>query len=189
MMKTLNILLCGLGGQGILFMTKVLANTAVAKGLKTLGAETHGMAQRGGSVVSHLRIGDVESSLVKSGSADYLLSLDEIESYRNLPSIANGAGMFVNAPPGFPQEKVKEFLDKKDTAYHAVNATKIAQDLVAPLSSNLALLGFFSSYCDEPMDYESVKQTIESISPDSFKEQNLAVFEAGYQKGIEEKAE
>ncbi|MBW1888117.1 MAG: 2-oxoacid:acceptor oxidoreductase family protein, partial [Deltaproteobacteria bacterium] len=75
-MDTVNIALCGLGGQGILFMTRVLAQAALDKGFNVMGAETHGMAQRGGSVISHLRLGDIESSLVMAGSARFLLSLD-----------------------------------------------------------------------------------------------------------------
>jgi hypothetical protein len=71
-MKTIDILLCGLGGQGILFMTKLLARTAMDKGLNVMGAETHGMAQRGGSVVSHLRLGETEGSLVRAGTSFYL---------------------------------------------------------------------------------------------------------------------
>ncbi|RLB26959.1 MAG: indolepyruvate oxidoreductase, partial [Deltaproteobacteria bacterium] len=64
-METVNIVLCGLGGQGILFMTRVLAQAALDRGLPVMGAETHGMAQRGGSVISHLRLGEVQSSLVR----------------------------------------------------------------------------------------------------------------------------
>ncbi|MCJ7684480.1 MAG: 2-oxoacid:acceptor oxidoreductase family protein, partial [Desulfobacteraceae bacterium] len=73
-MENINFVLSGLGGQGILFMTKLLARSAVNKGLKILVAETHGMAQRGGSVVSHLRVGDVKGSLVRAGSAHILLA-------------------------------------------------------------------------------------------------------------------
>ena len=61
-----------------------------------MAAETHGMAQRGGSVVSHLRLGTVKSSLVRAGSADILLALDEDEGYRNLAFLASGAGMYAN---------------------------------------------------------------------------------------------
>ena len=90
MMDKSNFVLCGLGGQGILFMTKVLSETALRKGYNVMGAETHGMAQRGGSVVSHLRLGDVKGSLVSNGSAHLLLSLDEVEGYRNLPFLSKG---------------------------------------------------------------------------------------------------
>ncbi|MFH1488585.1 MAG: 2-oxoacid:acceptor oxidoreductase family protein, partial [Pseudomonadota bacterium] len=102
-METTNIVLCGLGGQGILFMTKVVAHAALAKGFQVMGAETHGMAQRGGSVISHLRLGEVQSSLIRAGSAHLLLSLDENEGYRNLPFLARNSRMFVNSGPGrFP---------------------------------------------------------------------------------------
>jgi indolepyruvate ferredoxin oxidoreductase beta subunit len=91
-MEKINLVLSGLGGQGILFMTKLLARTAVDKGFKILVAETHGMAQRGGSVVSHLRVGDVKGSLVRAGSAHILLALEENEAYRNIPFLARGGG-------------------------------------------------------------------------------------------------
>ncbi len=186
-MKTVNIVLCGLGGQGILFMTKVLAWAAVNKGLNILGAETHGMAQRGGSVTSHLRLGDVKSSLVRAGTADLLISLDDIEAYRNLPFLAKGAEMYVNVSPElFPEERVKPFLDSKKIHYHALPAGKIAQELGAPLSTNLALLGYFSAFSKDPLSYKSLRTTIEEISPDTFKEKNFAVFDAGYKRGTED---
>ena len=106
-MEITNIVLCGLGGQGILFMTRVLSQTALSKGMDIMGAETHGMAQRGGSVVSHLRIGDIKGSLVRADSAHFLLALEENEGYRNLPFLAMGARMYVNSNSGdFPREEV-----------------------------------------------------------------------------------
>ena len=185
-METVNIILCGLGGQGILFMTRVLAQTALDKGFNVLGAETHGMAQRGGSVVSHLRIGDVQSSLVKTGSAHFLLALEENEAYRNLPFLSRGAKMFVNADSqGFPREEVKGFLDKRAITHRSAPAGKIALELDAPLCTNLALLGYFTSFDEGPATQEELRKTIETISPDRFKEVNLKVFEAGLQKGME----
>ena len=77
-------------------------------------AETHGMAQRGGSVISHLRIGKVKSSLVRTGTAHFLLSLEENEGYRNLPFLSQGARMYVNThSKNFPRKEVKGFLDKR----------------------------------------------------------------------------
>ena len=186
-MKTVNIVLCGLGGQGILFMTKVLAWTAVNKGLNILGAETHGMAQRGGSVTSHLRLGDVKSSLVRTGTAHFLISLDDIEVYRYLPFLAKGAEMYINGSPDlFPEQRVKPFLDSKRIHYHALPAGRMAQELGAPLSTNLALLGYFSAFRKGTLNYKSLRTTIEEISPDAFKEINFTIFDAGYKKGIEE---
>jgi indolepyruvate ferredoxin oxidoreductase beta subunit len=186
-METVNIILCGLGGQGILFMTRVLAQTALDKGFNVLGAETHGMAQRGGSVVSHLRIGDVQSSQVKTGSAHFLLALEENEGYRNLPSLSRGAHMYVNAnPQRFPREEVKAFLEKREITYRSAPAGTIALDLGAPLCTNLALLGYFTAFNEGPTTQEEIRKTIESISPDRFRDINLKVFEAGLQRGGQE---
>ena len=183
-MNTINMVLCGLGGQGILFMTKVLAQGALDQGYNVMGAETHGMAQRGGSVVSHLRIGNVQGSLVKTGEAPLLLALEESEGYRNLPFLATGGRLYVNtASPLFPREEVRGFLAKKEIIFHSVPASKIAQDLGVPMASNLALLGFFSAFEDDPFKYETMKQTIEKISPDRFKDKNLLIFDAGHQEG------
>ena len=187
-MDTINIALCGLGGQGILFMTKVLAQTALDKGFNVMGAETHGMAQRGGSVISHLRLGDVESSLVRTGAARFLLSLDENEGYRNLPFLARGAWFYVNTDSQhFPREEVKSFLDKREISYQSIPAGTIAQGLGAPLSSNLALLGYFSTFDEAPVTHEEMRNTIKKISPDQFREINLKVFDAGHERGMEER--
>jgi len=183
-MKTINLVLCGLGGQGILFMTKVLAQVALDKGCNVMGAETHGMAQRGGSVVSHLRVGNVQGSLVKTNEAPFLLALEENEGYRNLPFLATGGRLYVNtASPLFPREEVRGFLAKKEIISRSVPAGKIALDLGAPMASNLALLGFFSAFEDDPFEYENMRQTIGNISPDRFKDKNLSIFDAGHQEG------
>jgi indolepyruvate ferredoxin oxidoreductase, beta subunit len=183
-MNTINVVLCGLGGQGILFTTKVLAQVALDKGFNVMGAETHGMAQRGGSVVSHLRIGNVQGSLVRAQEAPLLLALEENEGYRNLPFLARRGRLYVNtSSPLFPREDVKGFLGKKEIVSRAVPAGKIALDQGAPMFSNLALLGFFSAFEDKPFDYETLKQTVVQISPERFREKNLSIFDAGHQQG------
>lgn len=183
-METVNIVLCGLGGQGILFMTRVLAQAALDQGLPIMGAETHGMAQRGGSVISHLRLGEVESSLVRTGTAHLLLSLEENEAYRNLPFLSRGGKMYVNAEPDhFPRQDVKDYLDKKNIVYRSIPAGEMARELGAPRSSNLALLGFFSAFDEGLVSYEEIRMTIDKISPKRFKDLNLKVLEAGHQKG------
>ena len=182
-MNAINLVLCGLGGQGILFMTKVLAQVALDKGYNVMGAETHGMAQRGGSVVSHLRLGNVQGSLVRTHEAPLLLALEENEAYRNLPFLARGGRLYVNTPsPLFPREEVRGFLARKEIISRAVPAGKIATDLGAPMSSNLTLLGFFSAYEDSPFDYETLRQTVAQISPDRFRDKNLSIYDAGHQE-------
>jgi indolepyruvate ferredoxin oxidoreductase beta subunit len=184
-MKTINIVLCGLGGQGILFMTRVLAQAVLDKGFNVIGAETHGMAQRGGSVISHLRLGEAQRSMVRSGTAHLLLSLDEDECYRNLAFLSRESKMYVNADPNdFPRTAVKGYLDKSEITYRALPASAIARECGAPRSSNLALLGFFSAFNEGPVTCAELRTTIEKISPMRFKEVNHKVFEAGYKIGL-----
>lgn len=181
-MDTVNIVLCGLGGQGILFVTKVLAETSLEKGYRILGAETHGMAQRGGSVVSHLRIGSAESSLVRTGGADVVLALEENEGYRNLPYLRKGSRLYVNANPRrFPRENVKGYLDKREVACHSAPAGEMAMELGAPMSTNVALLGFYSAFEEIPATHSELRATIERITPERFLDVNLRVFDAGYE--------
>lgn len=180
MSSTLNLVLCGLGGQGILFMTRVLAQTALSQGQTVLGAETHGMAQRGGSVVSHLRIGDASSSLVRAGTAHFLLALEENEAYRNLPFLAPHGRLFANAPPGtFPRPGVREYLEAHAVHCRAVEAGRLALLMGAPLSANLALLGFTAGSGKGPYTAAELRRTVEEISPERFREVNLRVFDAG----------
>ncbi len=184
-MDTVNIILCGLGGQGILFVTKVLAQAALDKGFDVMGAETHGMAQRGGSVVSHLRIGPAQSSLVRTGAAHFLLALEENEGYRNLPFLADGAGMYVNTDSErFPREEAAPFLSKKQISHQTIAASEMAMELGAPLSSNLALLGFFSAFDQGPITHAELERTIDAISPERFKSRNLDVFNACHEEGV-----
>lgn len=178
--QTVNFVLSGLGGQGILFMTKVLAHAALHNGVQVLGAETHGMAQRGGSVIAHLRLGRVASSLVNTCQADYLLSLDEHEAYRNLPYLRRGGKLFVNAfPATFPRAEVRPYFAAMDITAHAVTAGRIALDHHAPLSSNLALMGFMAGCGDGPFSLVEIRDAIDRISPQRFKAVNLSVFAAG----------
>ncbi len=187
-MEAINVVLCGLGGQGILFMTKVLAQTGLDKGMEVMGAETHGMAQRGGSVVSHLRFGRAAGSLVRTSTAHCLLALEEIEGYRNLPFLCAGGRLYVNTGSrDFPVAAVKAYLDRKEIVFRTLPATAIAREMGAPLSSNLALLGYFSAFGDGPIGPDDMRTTVERISPERFRESNVRVFGAGLERGLEEK--
>ncbi|MFH1241471.1 MAG: 2-oxoacid:acceptor oxidoreductase family protein [Pseudomonadota bacterium] len=187
-MKNVNFVLGGLGGQGILFLTKVLAQAALDKGHKVTGAETHGMAQRGGSVVSHLRLGDVEGSLVRAGTADYLLALEENEAYRNIPFLAKGGRVYANASPvSFPREEARGYLERSEILCRSVKAGEMASELGVPMSSNLVLLGFFAAYEDDPLTPDDLRGTVEKLSPDRFREINIVAFDAGLRMGLEER--
>lgn len=183
-MENVNFVLSGLGGQGILFMTKLLAQTAVNKGLRIMAAETHGMAQRGGSVVSHLRIGDAAGSLVRAGSAHILLALEENEAYRSLPFVTRGGSLYINAPHNaLVREEVRPYLDTMEMACHLFPASETAMASGSPMASNLALLGFFAAFRKGPIRGDELRQTIDQVSPDRFRDINLKVFDLGFDKG------
>lgn len=183
-MKTVNYVLSGLGGQGILFMTKIFATTALNKGYNILGAETHGMAQRGGSVVSHLRIGDTKSSLIRAGAADFLISMDESEAYRYLPYLKKGGKLFANAPDdAFPDKQIAGYLNRMEIEPRAMEASRTAMELGSPKSTNLAMIAFYSAFGMGPLSADDLRATVDTNSPGPFKEKNLKIFDTCYEVG------
>lgn len=128
------IVLSGVGGQGILFLSRLLAETAIAGGFPVLTSETHGMAQRGGVVVSHLKVGGFDSPLVRTGRADILLVLKEENVPLHREFLADGGLLIVNAPAP---------PDAGPRAHsHAVDADALALSAGTPHAVNLILLGF-----------------------------------------------
>ena len=128
------IVLSGFGGQGILFLSRLLAEAAIAGGFPVLTSETHGMAQRGGVVVSHLKVGGFDSPLVRTGRADILLVLKEENVALHREFLADGGALIVNAPvPADAGPGVR---------VHAVDADALALSAGAPHAVNLVLLGF-----------------------------------------------
>jgi indolepyruvate ferredoxin oxidoreductase beta subunit len=128
------ILVSGVGGQGVLFITRLLADAAIGRGLRVLTSETHGMAQRGGVVVSHLKVGDFRSPLIREGHADGLVVLREENLAAHGRFLRAGGWAVVSAreaPAGhfaFP--------------VHAVDSEGIARRAGNPQGANLVLLGF-----------------------------------------------
>ena len=90
------IILAGIGGQGILFSSKIFSELGLKLGLDVIGSETHGMSQRGGSVIAHLKIGHFQSPMIRSGTADFLYSFEENETYRTLKFLRKGGVCFAD---------------------------------------------------------------------------------------------
>ncbi|MHC4780257.1 MAG: indolepyruvate oxidoreductase subunit beta [Planctomycetota bacterium] len=182
----LNIVLCGRGGQGILFATAVLEQAAMSLGLDVIGSETHGMAQRGGSVVSHLKVGESLSPLVASGEADILLSLESTETYRNLHFLSKGGTCFANFPAGVePDGRVAAFLERNSIPLFRVDADSTARDLGSPQASNVALLGLLGSWTVSPFSADLLREAISKTGAERFRAKNLEVFEAGLSRALE----
>lgn len=128
------ILVSGLGGQGVLFLTRLLADAAIRRGIPVLTSETHGMAQRGGIVVSHLKAGDFSSPLIRASRADGLLLLSEENAAAHRRFVRPGGWAVINGPaaPRTPGEP----------GLHAVDADRLAREAGNPQGANLVLLGF-----------------------------------------------
>jgi indolepyruvate ferredoxin oxidoreductase, beta subunit len=160
-MKT-DIILAGVGGQGILSIAAIVGAAAIEKGLYLKQAETHGMSQRGGAVVSNLRIADypIASDLIPLGGGDVILSVEPMESLRYLPWLAKNGWLVSNSTtfeniPDYPDfAEIEKEINKLP---HAVllDADKIAKDLGNPRGSNMVMLGAASSFLhftDEEME-------------------------------------
>lgn len=183
----LKFVLVGIGGQGVVFATKVLSEAALDLGYDVIGCETHGMSQRGGSVISHLKIGDHVSPLVRQGTADLLLALDLTEAYRALPFLKPGGACFVNAKVGQTgnlshvlDESVTRFLAKHRIACQVVDADRIAMELGSAAAANLVLIGAMLRHPGIPFTFEHMQATVERVSPARFRPLNLKALAAGY---------
>ena len=148
-----NIIICGVGGQGTVLAAKVLSQAAISKGERVLSAETIGMAQRGGSVVSHVRIGeDVYSPLVPQGQADVLIAFEAAEAVRNIAYLKEGGSVIVNkkvvqpvtaslSGKAFDEKEMISYLEKVAGNVIAVDTDKACQDLGSSKVVNMVLLG------------------------------------------------
>lgn len=126
------IVISGVGGQGVLFITRLLAEAAIMKGYPVLTSETHGMAQRGGTVLSHLKIGDFSSPLIRPFQADGLIALKSENILQHGSFLKKRAWIFVNSNK------------KQDTGFdtYTVDADTLSGKTGNPKSVNLVLLGF-----------------------------------------------
>ncbi len=127
------IVVSGVGGQGVLFITRLLAEAAVARGLPVLASETHGMAQRGGTVIAHLKVGPFESPLVRPGQADVLILLREENAASHGSYLRPGGWAVVNAPSA-PAALA-------GAAPRAVDADALAREKGLGKAVNLIVLG------------------------------------------------
>lgn len=128
------ILVGGVGGQGVLFVTSLLAEAAIRKNLSVLTSETHGMAQRGGTVVSHLKVGDFSSPMIRPGQADVLFALKPESVAHHAAFLRPGAWIVVNGPEPVRPVRGKPLL--------VLDAERLARKIGNPKSVNLVLLGF-----------------------------------------------
>lgn len=191
-MKT-DIILAGVGGQGILSIAAALGAAALTNNLYMKQAETHGMSQRGGDVQSFLRISDrpIYSDLIPKGKADIILSVEPMEALRYLPYlkpdgyVVTNSTPFVNIPD-YPDPEV--LMHTLESLPHRVvlDADTLAKDTTGNVrASNFVMLGAASPFIDIPFSYlEEGVRTIFARKGDNIVEMNLKALRAGREKAI-----
>lgn len=188
-MKKTNILIVGVGGQGTLLASVLLGNLALSKGYDVKLSEVHGMAQRGGSVVTHVKISEevVSSPLIEEGDADVIIAFEELEAYRWLPYLKKGGTIYVNTQQILPMpvimgqakypENIMEILEEKAGRVKAFDALAIAEECGSVKAVNVVLLGSASK--DMPFDEQSWIKVIEENVKPKFIDLNKKAFEMG----------
>lgn len=163
-----DIILAGVGGQGILSIATALGEAALADGLLIKQAETHGMSQRGGAVYSHMRISDqpISSDLIPGGTADLILSVEPMESLRYLPYLSETGYLVTNTTPfvnisNYPEtEKIMTEI-RKFPRYIAIDADTIAKEVGSTRASNMVMLGAASPFID--IEFSKIEEGIRRI--------------------------
>jgi len=192
-----NIIIAGVGGQGILSIATALGVAALEENLYIKQAETHGMSQRGGAVVSHMRISDkpIASDLIKTGTADLILSVEPMEALRYLPFLSEKGYLvtnttaFVNITNYPDYEKVMDEV-RKLPRFVAIDADRIAKEAGNARSSNMVMLGAASPFID--IDFSKLEDGIRTIFERKGEETvqiNLKALRAGRQFALENKSE
>ncbi len=190
-----NILLCGVGGQGTVLASKIIAAAAMEEGSTVHSAETIGMAQRGGSVTSHVRIGDnCYSPLIPEGKADVILAFEPSEAVRNLKYLNKNGTVVVNSVPvkpvteslqetGYDGREVLEYLKKKVKNVIVVDAGSLLSSLGSSKYFNIAILGVSIGADILGIKEETVVNEIKRRVPERFLEVDMTAFRLGKEIG------
>jgi indolepyruvate ferredoxin oxidoreductase beta subunit len=178
----LQIVCAGIGGRGVLLASTILIEVAVKAGLKAMASDEYGMSQRGGSVVSLVKVGDFASPLVGRESADILLAFEESEVYRNLMFLKSGGITLVNSVKKSLSPNIESLLRQRDIKSHLLDADAIAMERGMMQASNMAMLGFFSTLEIEPYSFEKIAGTIREKVKAKLVEKNFEVFMAGRER-------
>ncbi len=187
------IQIVGVGGQGVLLASMVLGNTAMKSGYEVAMSEVHGMAQRGGSVLSTLRFGDkVISPLEATGGADLIMGFEPVETCRSLTLGNKDTHVLMNLDPVYPSmvaagfekypdiENLVESVKDVNSNVSTIEATRIAIQSGKAVAANAVMIGAVSAMKDFPLQRDMLKSTLIETVPQKFIELNSRAFDMGY---------
>lgn len=185
------LVVCGVGGQGVITAGVVLGEACVRAGFNVVTAETHGMSQRMGSVDFFVRIGDVLAPLVPQASADYVIALEMLEALRAVRYLRRCGWLILNdlhlPPPGTegvpPRELVLKALAELPIRLMVVSGSKIAKSLGSPAAANIALLG--AALATEPLSQLIPLHVVEEVVEEMLGPVNRAALLEGHKEALE----
>lgn len=191
--KALEVIICGVGGQGVVLMSELLGTAAVKGGIGVKGSEVLGMAQRGGSVFSNLRLGDdIYSPLTAEGTCDILLAVEPSEAIRNIQYLSRSSIVILNTTrvlpftvflgqSGYPEIKaVLEKLNKVSERVIALDASQIAREAGNVQTTNVVMMGALFGTGLLPISVEIAKEVVKNRVPAKAIDANLKAFDMGY---------
>jgi indolepyruvate ferredoxin oxidoreductase beta subunit len=192
MAKTTNVLIVGVGGQGTLFAGKVIGEVAEKSGLDVKQSEVHGMAQRGGSVVTYVRIGEkVVSPLIEKGEADVIVAFEQLEALRWIEFLKPGGTVIVNEQRVSPMPVIIGAAKYPDNIWERLNdaglkpirldAVEVARSVGNAKAVNIVLLGVLARHLK--LDRSLWEAAVKEKSPAAAIRANLAAFSAGWNIG------
>ncbi|MDD6191403.1 MAG: indolepyruvate oxidoreductase subunit beta [Firmicutes bacterium] len=186
---SLNILLCGVGGQGIVLASRILATAAMNRGQNVLSAETIGMAQKGGSVFSHVRVGDkIESPMISLGEADIIIGFEPAEAARMMPYLREGGSVVVCSDPVMPAlasltgntysgDEMITYIRKKAGTVTVVAGNERCRKAGSPKVLNLIMLGEAVRCGELGFTMDEIKEALRQKVKPEFLELNMKALE------------
>ena len=182
------IICAGIGGRGVLLASTILIEAAVKSGMKAMASDEYGMSQRGGSVISLVKVGDYASPFIGRENGDILLAFEESEFYKTLFFLTKGGLALINTRSNVLGPSIDSVLKERQATYLCIDADGIARNEGMFQSANMALLGAFAFFGIEPFTRDVLEATIRSRVPEKFLAKNLLVFEKGFEaaRGQEE---
>jgi len=174
--RPLNIVVVGVGGQGLITLSTIIAQAALARGYNAIVAETHGLSQRGGTVIVHVRLGRAEAPLIPPGTGDVMIAMELIEAARYTSYLRAGAAVVANdyiTPPPLPKiqipsrQQLIEAIKTRTPNITLVQATSEALKLGDPRTANMILLGaaLARGLLEPYVDMEAAKKAVAARWP------------------------
>jgi len=194
MVKEFNVLIAGVGGQGVILMSELLAKAAIGDGLNVRGSEMLGMAIRGGSVVSSIRMGsEVYGPLIPMGKCNILIGMEPAEALRNISCLSPSSLVIVNTKMIIPVtvtlseskyptlDEILEKLNRISSKVITLDANQIAEEAGNPITANIVMLGVLSGSGQLPIKIETIKEQLHTRFPAKVTAVNIKAFDLGYQ--------